>query len=285
MYKELSKIILAAVMFSIVSIESKMLSETNLDDGLLELSVNTIIEKLDVNNSTFSLIEKTSFLDSIALLCISKNDTIGLYDVLVKKIDLGERSVLLLEDFSGRFLRSNSPSLYNRLENYLNWSFIQYCKDFYPNINLELTFLYRYLFRMDQRFKLSAQDFKENKAVLDSLRHLSQSQDSITEVILDNLFNNYGIPTFEDVGPESNNLMIFLTHLSPDFVFRHIGKVQIMILNKELYTSVESFEFVVDKALHRKFGLTIYNTVWNKHSPKVNDDVELSKIKTTLRIK
>ncbi len=284
MKKKSSISFIAIVILSFISNESLAYSKTYLEDSLLAIDINYILEKFDENTAILSLNEKNAFLDSIGIVCISNKDTNTLYKALIKKIDCGERSVLILEDLPGRYLRNNSELLYRQLEQYLSKSFIKYCLEFYPNINFELTFFYRHLFRMDQRFKLMAQDFRDNKSILDSLRFLSQTQDSITESVLENLFCNYGIPSFADVGPESNNLMIFLAHLSPDFVFRHISTVQMMILNHDLFTSTQSFEFVVDKALHRKYGFTIYYTIWNKHSPKINDEEELKKIKTTLRI-
>jgi hypothetical protein len=284
MKKERFKIIGLLFVFTLQYCESTVYAKTNLDDSVLVSNIAEMLDTFERNTSHLSSAEKNVTLDSIAALYISKNDTSALIEVLIKKIDLGERSVLLLEDFAGRSLRLSSPLLYNKLENHLNKSFIQYCLEFYPNINFELTFLYRHLFRMDQRYKLLAQDFPDSKVILDSLRHLSEKQDSLTEAVLGNLFYTHGIPTFEDVGPESNNLMIFLAHVSPDFVIRHIGKIQTMMLNNELISTIQSFEFVIDKALHKKYGITIYNTVWNKHSPKINDDKELKRIKTTMNI-
>lgn len=245
-------------------------------------SLNKITKKLKKEN--IGQIETLNVFNQIIKNAKKSGDDQAVIYFTFSKIDLIPYEILILEDTIGIYLRENYPQEYKKIENKANASFINYCSEYYPNINLELSFIYRYLHRLDQRYKQLILFYKNDQKSLDSLKDLSTSQDSITETILDNIFTKNGVLGIHEVGPQANVIGIFFLHLSPQFVFKYLPDLQEAIKNKRIFISDKEFEFIVDKSLHKCCNKTIYGTVWSKYSPRVHDLKEIESIKEKIGI-
>jgi len=219
--------------------------------------------------------------DSLILRACKGADYDYCFELTIAKVRNGFVHIIVLEDSIANVIKSYSPEKYKILEKVVNEEFIKNSEKYYPDINLELAFTIRQLFRLDQRAKLKAFYYKNNKLILDSLRRISNKQDSITEIILEQIFDEYGYPGISLVGIEASSCYIMMLHVSADFAIKYMHLVQEAINSKELYADLD---FLVDKTLHKCCQKTIYGTLWSKYSPLVTDPDEIKQLKTLLNI-
>src|SRR5690554_553462 len=248
-------------------------------------SSDKIIEKLKREEKKNGKEETVTLINELIINAKKLDDDQNVIYFTFAKISLGLHDILILEDTIGSYLRVNYSNEYKELEVRINSEFIKYCSVFYPNIDLELTFIYRYLHRLDQRYKQQFSLYENDHKSLDSLKKLSIAQDSFTETVLGNIFERHGIPGITEVGPEVNVVEVFFLHLNPKFVFKYLPDLQKGIEDKRIFISDEGLEFIVDKSLHKCCKKTIYGTSWSKYSPLVQDSEEVERIKREIGIK
>lgn len=239
-----------------------------------------IVAYLNENSKSLKKDELYSIYDSLVLTAHKKADFDASFDFTIGKIENGYVHIMVLEDSIASFFRSHHPDKYQSLEQAVNKKFVEKSLKFFPNINLELAFTIRHLFRLDQRTKLPS--FNQNdKKTLDSLRLLSMQQDSITEYVLGSIFENYGYPGLSLIGEESSSVYVLMLHLGTEFQIKYVHLVQEAILKKQLYSDLN---FLVDKILHKCCNKTIYGTMWSRYSPVTSDPNEVKKLKDLLKI-
>lgn len=250
------------------------------------VSAHRIMNKLERHKKKWGYEKSMNTVNALIIKSKREKEDKDLVTFLMGKVDLGCRDIMILEDSNGIYLRQNHPDLYKQLEQHLSQKFIAYCQKYFPHINMELTLVYRYLERFDQRYLMLAQglSYPNDRKKLDSLRILFSNQDTVSETMLENIFETYGIPGIKDVGPEVNGVSTFFLHLSPKFVFKWIGALQRGIKDKRISISEGEFEFIVDKTLHKCCHKMIYGTSWSKYSPLVKDPKEVKRIKEKLGI-
>lgn len=219
--------------------------------------------------------------DSLILRAGKDADYDYCFDLTIAKVRNGAIYIGVLEDAVANVIKLWSSEKYKELERVVNEEFIKISEKYYPDINLELAFTIRRLFRLDQRAKLKT-FYKNNTLIMDSLRRISIRQDSITEIILGQIFEEYGYPGISLVGQESGSCYIMMLHVSADFAIKHMHLVQEAINSKDLYADLD---FLVEKTLHKCCQKTIYGTTfWSKYSPQVIDPEEIKKLKELLKI-
>lgn len=241
---------------------------------------NKVIQYLNQERETLKIIELYSIYDSLIQTAQKNEDYNGCYDFIMGKIDLGYDDVMLLENPLGVVFRLHYPEKYQQLEQAVNKKFVEKSLKYFPDINLELAFTIRHLFRYDQRTKIATYAGNDKKTI-DSLRVLAIQQDSITEKVLKNIFDTYGYPGLSLVGTVTNDIYIIMLHLGTDFQIEYIHLVQEAIINKELQVEID---ILADKILHKCCNKTIYGTIWSKYSPLTTDPDEVKKLKELLRI-
>lgn len=239
-----------------------------------------VVDYLTQEKGVLKVYQLFTIYDSLALTAKKNNDYGTCFDFVMAKIDNGYIDVMTLEDSIGAFFRTQYPEKYLKMEQAVNKQFTDQSLKYYPNINLELAFTIRHLFRYDQRTKLLTYSTKDT-TMLDSLRIVSIEQDSITEKMLKNIFDTYGYPGLSLIGTATSDVYVLMLHLGTEFQIKYVHLVQDAILNKQLYADLN---FLVDKILHKCCNKTIYGTIWSKYSPVISDPNEVKKLKNLLKI-
>ncbi|MBN9294464.1 MAG: hypothetical protein J0G96_10840 [Flavobacteriia bacterium] len=278
------------LLFIILCAQNSYLFSQNNDQSLLSKCYDLYNKKIS-SGKIISYIEKSSksidqhklepIYDSL-ILCACKDANYDYcLDLTLAKVRNGYLHIMVLEDSIANVIKSWSPEKYKMLERVVNEEFIRNSQKYNPDINLELAFTIRHLYRLDQRTKLRI-FYKANEPILDSLRKIAIKQDSITEAMLGQIFDEYGYPGISLVGGiDAGSCYIMMLHVSADFAIKYMRLVQEAINSKELYADLD---FLVDKTLHKCCQRTIYGTLWSKYSPLVTDPEEIKKIKALLNI-
>lgn len=287
----MNKCILNIILPFMVLIVNNVLSQTEYQKKLLD-ECNQLYKKGTTSHEIINYIAKEKgdlhayqidpLFDTLAIKAKNNKDYDACFDFTLAKIDNGCLEPMVLEDEIGTFFRTNYPERYNKMELMANKQFAEKSLQYYPNINLELAFTIRYLFRLDQRTKLVAFADHDQKTI-DSLIIIAKQQDSITEKVLKNIFETYGYPGLSLIGVATSDVFILMHHLSTEFQIKYIHLLQDAILKKELYAN--SFDFLVDKILHKCCNKTIYGSTWSKFSPLTTDPDEIKRLKDLLKIK
>lgn len=239
-----------------------------------------IVNHLNQKRGSLKIVELYAIYDSLIVQAQQNEDYDGCFDFTMGKIDIGDDDVMLLENSLGVIFRLHYPEKYHKMEQAVNKKFVEKSLKSFPDINLELAFTIRHLFRYDQRTKLPSFTI-EDKKTLDSLRLLSMNQDSITEKVLKNIFDTYGYPGLSLIGTATNDIYVLMHHLGTDFQVKYIHLLHDAVLKNELSVDLR---FLIDKILHKCCNKTIYDTPWSKHSPLVTDPDEVKKLKELLKI-
>lgn len=265
--------------FSQTDYQQKLLHECN-DLYKQGKDIDKIVSHLNQERGTLKIYELFPIYDSLILTAQKSEDYDACFDLIMAKIDNGYDDVMVLENSIGTFFRTHSPEKYHKMELAANKQFAEKSLKYYPDINLELAFTIRHLFRYDQRTKIATYA-EHDKKTIDSLSIIAIQQDSITEKVLKNIFDTYGYPGLSLIGTASSNVYILMFHLGTDFQIEYVHLVQEAIISKELYATID---VLADKILHKCCNKTIYGTIWSKHSPLTTDPDEVKKLKELLRL-
>lgn len=265
--------------FSQTESQKKLLHECNQQYKQRKESYD-IISYMTEEKGDLKVYQLYPLFDSLALTAKNNEDYDACFDFVMAKIDNGCIDPMVLENSLGTFFRTHYPEKYHKMELAANKQFVEKSLKYYPDINLELAFTIRHLFRYDQRTKQPFLYDKDNSKN-DSLITLSREQDSITQKVLKNIFDMYGYPGLSLIGTATADVYILMFHLGTDFQIEYIHLVQEAIINKQLYAEID---VLADKILHKCCNKTIYGTIWSKHSPLVTDPDEVKKLKELLKI-
>lgn len=244
-------------------------------------SSEKLIKYISKKSKTISENELHSLYDSLILKAVKESNFDYCFNLTLGKIKSGYTHVMVLEDSIANIIKLHSLEQYRMLEETVNREFITKSLKYYPTINFELAFTIRHIFRLDQRAKLKLFDTK-NESIIDSLRKIATTQDSITEIALSQIFTDYGYPGLSLVGEEASSCFLLMLHVDSKFCIQYIHLLQKAIEDKQLYADLN---FLIDKTLHKCCGKTIYGTIWTKYSPLVTDPVEVENLKKLLKIK
>lgn len=281
--------VLYLIIAAVTLIENFSFSQTDQQKKLLDECTalynqgkesDKIVNHLNQKRGTLKIVELYSIYDSLILTAQQNEDYNVCFDFTMGKIDIGFTDVMVLENPLGVIFRLQYPEKYQKLEQAVNKKFVEKSLKSFPDINLELAFTIRHLFRYDQRTKLPSLTITD-KNTLDSLRVISIEQDSITEKVLKNIFEVYGYPGLSLIGLEAGNVYVLMLHLGTEFQINYVHLVQEAILKKELYADLN---FLVDKILHKCCNKTIYGTIWSRYSPLTTDPEEIKELKKILNI-
>lgn len=194
-------------------------------------------------------------------LSYTKNGEITYY--LKKKAILnGYVFYMILEDTPAIFLKDNFYEKYKDLEHLTDSMFLVKNK----SINIELSFRLRSMIRRDQEVRIRKRiaDLENNKTLSDSLYNLMSEVDLLNELLLTEIFEQYGYPGYSLVGSEHNACSLLMHHMSLDFQLKYIYLLDQAVANKELF---ENLNFLIDKILYNKYGVTLYGTHWSGQKP------------------
>lgn len=205
------------------------------------------------------------------------------FEFLKRKVFSGETNFNILEDSIGVYYAKNKPNLYSQLERIVDSVVIQKSAVFSSTINLELVFTLRRMLRIDQRCKIQFDIALSNGGsddFLDSLRIVSRKIDEAHEVLLTNIFDEYGYPGYNLVGYDASIAAVLFLHMSPDFMVNYIHLIDKSISDGQLHFNLE---FVIDKTLYLCCGKTIYGN-WSSKATLVTDIEERNLLFDMLKI-
>lgn len=265
--------------FSQTESQKKLLHECNQQYKQGKESYD-IISYMTEEKGDLKVYQLYPLFDSLALTAKNNEDYDACFDFVMAKIDNGCIDPMVLENSLGTFFRTHYPEKYHKMELAANKQFAEKSLKSFPDINLELAFTIRHLFRHDQRTKIATYADHDKKTI-DSLILIAIEQDSITEKVLKNIFDTYGYPGLSLIGTATADVYILMFHLGTDFQIEYVHLVQEAIINKQLYAEID---VLADKILHKCCNKTIYGTIWSKHSPLVTDPDEVKKLKELLKI-
>jgi hypothetical protein len=154
------------------------------------------------------------------------------------------------------------------------------------NINLQLGFLLRYMIRKDQDVRtreMIARGKQKTNRVLDEFADEMNKVDSVNEILLTEIFEQYGYSGWALVGSEGLSASLIFEHMTPDFQVKYIHLLEDARQKQQLFIGERDFHFVIDKLLYKKYGITLYGTHWTKIPPE-KDKAVVNKYRGLLQL-
>ena len=217
-------------------------------------------EKIKENNSDFMSV--FNFLENESKIAFKNKDTLLSYVIAKQKIIEGQVGAVGLTFIDILSIGINYPEKYRQLERLQDSAFIEKSRALIGiKINMELAFQMRKMIKRDQINKVLQYVIKDK---IDSLGLESINDDSLNEILLGQIFEQYGYPGLNLVGYESNSVILIFTHMSIPFQIKYIHLVMEAKKNKQFNSETNS---LIDRILYRSGKKTLYNTTWSNLSP------------------
>lgn len=201
-----------------------------------------------------------------------QNDIWLLSRLAYKRILYGYTDVISLSDTTAFKIESLDPSFFQRMERVSDSVFIAIMqRKSTLDINFELAFRIRHMLKSDQRTKFRAIQADKQKMNSDAFWKQAKAVDSLNELLLVSIFEEYGYPGYTLVGTSGSDCYILMLHMSTAFQIKYIRLVQEAVTNGQLSANTQ---FLADKILYKSGKYTLYNTSWSKYCPVETDQTK-----------
>jgi|GEM_PF-1579589 len=258
----------------------KLVTSVNRFENTMNGSDNRVTSKkidsiVDANRNCLKKYEISNlYMDLTENLCkTSLTPNIEVYNYFKKAILSGASGAVILNLRTGLYIKDNFPEQYKELEHLSDSMYVVSCNRFVnANINLQLGFLLRYMIRKDQNVRTremearQAKDTVLTKTLLNEMRKV----DSVNEIILTEIFEQYGYPGWSIVGGEGSSASMIFEHMSTDFQVKYIHLIEGAIHKQQIFIADKDFHFVLDKILYRKYGITLYGNQFTDTPPETD---------------
>jgi hypothetical protein len=246
------------------------------------VSDSTILNQIEID-STISKVTKINVLEDLISYACSMLKYDLAFEMRKMSISFGQADCLILEDQLAQYIRMKDTLKYNQLEQEFYNKYNAVRNQFFPHSNLELSLQLHKMIRLDQRSKYLAESCSDS-LLQASLWNNVRVQDSLNEVSLAHIFDEYGYPGKSLVGGQDLSIAyILMLHMSTDFQIRNVHLVEKAILEEELYSNLE---FLVDKILYKCCRKSIYgNWVGKGLAELVTDSKEILLLKEKLHLR
>jgi hypothetical protein len=209
-------------------------------------------------------------------------------DYFKKAILSGSSSAVILNLHTGLYIKTNFPEQYKELEHLSDSMYVVSCNNFKnASINLQLGFLLRYMIRKDQdvrtREMIARSATQKRDTVLDEFVDEMNKVDSVNEVLLTEIFKQYGFPDYSLVGGEGSTASFIFEHMTPDFQIKYIHLLEEAIEKQKIFIGQRDFHFMIDKLLYKKYRITLYGTHFTKAPPE-KDKAVINKYRRLLQL-
>lgn len=244
---------------------------------------NIDFKLIDSLEQSFSKAERMEVYSKLVKIAYSQKQYDSTFEFLKRRVLSGETNFNILEDSIGVYYARNYPNLYSKLERIVDSVAIQKSTLFSQTINLELMFTLRRMLRIDQRYKIQfnvALTNGESVEYLDSLMLIARKNDEANEVILAQIFDEYGYPGYNIVGYDASIAAILFLHMSSEFMIKYIYLIDRAIKEGQLHYNIE---FVIDKTLYLCCRKSIYGN-WGNVTTLVTDSVERDSLLIMLKL-
>ena len=204
-------------------------------------------------------------------MATQKNDPWLTSHLMYHRILNGYTDVVSLSDTTAFSIERMDADLFRKMEKASDSVFIARMQaNPHLKVNFELAFQLRSMVKADERAKFSAIRAGKDGNNADSLWKIVAKIDSLNEVLLRKIFEEYGYSGYNLVGTEGNSASLLMLHMSTDFQVKYVGLLQDAVEKQQLVTNIE---FLIDKILYKSDKNTLYGTDWSKFCPVETDKV------------
>jgi hypothetical protein len=212
-----------------------------------------------------------------------KNDLWLLSRLSYNRILHGYTHVESLVDTIAFKIEDAYPAYFKAMERAMDSVFlVRMQNNHHFHVNFELAFSIRSMLKRDERSKFKTIQARKLGLPSDSLFRESALIDSLNEILLGDIFDQYGYPSFDLVGSSANDAYLILFHLSTDFQVKYIRLLANAIESRQIYTDPR---FLIDKILYKSGKNILYNTDWVKFCPVENDPAKRNELLHFLGLK
>ncbi|MEO9257089.1 MAG: hypothetical protein ABI207_01835 [Crocinitomicaceae bacterium] len=227
------------------------------------------------------------YMDLTENLCnTSLTPNIEVYNYFKKAILSGASGAVILNLHTGLYIKDNFPEQYKELEHLADSMYVVSCNRFINvKINLQLGFLLRYMIRKDQDVRTREMLARQAKdtVLTKALLHEMGKVDSVNEILLTEIFEQYGYPGWFIVGGEGSSASMIFEHMSTDFQVKYIHLIEGAIHKQQIFIADKDFHFILDKILLRKYGITLYGNQFTDTPPE-KDKAVINKYRKLLNL-